>query len=115
MSFLTLFLYVTVAITTVITIARLIMAFLLMLQPTVKGRLADYKITVEQTGWTYCKLRFNKKEKLFWLFPIWSFGDKYGCVKSMIFVEEKMTPDELEQWKRESLIQYEDHCRLWEK
>lgn len=97
------------------TILRMVVHTLLLCTPTTKGELGEYKITVAQHGWTAYKLRFNTKDKLFWVIPLWWYGAKFGGYQNCTWVEEKMTPEELEKWKQKSLTEYEAHIKLWSK
>lgn len=87
----------------------------LLFVPTTEGSLGKYKITVAQYGWTSYKLQFNTKQKLFWILPLWWYGVKFGDYNLTTYVEEKMTPEELDRWKLKSLQAYEDHIKLWSK
>ena len=81
-------------------------------KPKVTGKYGEYVYYIDQYGWTSYKLYFSRKKSILGV-KLWWVHVGFGETKSMIFVDESMTPTQLETWVKDSLERYEAHLRTW--
>jgi hypothetical protein len=81
----------------------------------ITGKYGTYVYSVDQYGWSRYKIKFSKKQKILWLFNVWWLGKFFGKAEDTGWVEERMSPKQLEFWVNSSLKDYESHLTAWGK
>lgn len=80
----------------------------------IKGNLADYKVTWEESGWSYAIPVVKVKKKVFGLpFRYWSKVWEGGS-KPRLSAEHAL-PSEITDWFERSVERYENYLIAWEE